>query len=215
MNESGKIKAIFSWPVIILAFIVFWPVGIFLLVKRLKVDKKGATGAGKILNIIGYASFGMAILGTLVCIDSGFMSSDVSVIIFFLIVGAVFCSIAKKLKKNAAKIRNYTQIIINGEETRLDYIANATNIPYDIVVKDLQQMIDAGYFKNGYVDTVGRKLVLPGKKNTVKIESHYQEEPIASAIPVRQARTVTCKCCGAKNVIEAEVGECEYCGSPL
>lgn len=214
MNE--KVKAIYSWPAIILAFILFWPVGIFLLVKRLKVDKKGATGAGKTLNIIGYISFGLALLGTSVCISDGFESSDISAIIFLLSVGAVMCSIARKLKKNAEKTRNYMQIIVNGSETRLDYIANAMNIPYDTVVKDLKQMIDTGYFRNGYVDTVSRKLVLPNRKNSVEIESHYQEQAyITTPVAYKQTKTVTCKCCGAKNVIETDVGECEYCGSPL
>ena len=45
MNEKGKISGLYSWPVIILALCIFWPVGIFLIIKRVSVDKKTAMGA--------------------------------------------------------------------------------------------------------------------------------------------------------------------------
>ena len=47
MNENGKVGCLYSWPMIIIALCVFWPVGIFLIVKRVSVDKKAAMGAGK------------------------------------------------------------------------------------------------------------------------------------------------------------------------
>lgn len=40
MNEQGKISFIYSWPAIILALWLFWPVGIFLIIKRVSIDKK-------------------------------------------------------------------------------------------------------------------------------------------------------------------------------
>ena len=39
MKENGKIGGLYSWPVIILAFCIFWPVGLFLLIKRISLDK--------------------------------------------------------------------------------------------------------------------------------------------------------------------------------
>ena len=39
MNENGTVKLIYSWPMIILVLFLFWPVGIFLLIKRISIDK--------------------------------------------------------------------------------------------------------------------------------------------------------------------------------
>ena len=39
MNENGTIKFIYTWPMIILAIFLFWPVGIFLMIKRISINK--------------------------------------------------------------------------------------------------------------------------------------------------------------------------------
>ncbi len=46
MNENGKVGFWYSWPVIILVLCLFWPVGVFLIIKRVSKDRKTAMSAG-------------------------------------------------------------------------------------------------------------------------------------------------------------------------
>ena len=45
-------------------------------------------------------------------------------------------------------------------------------------------------------------------------EDYIEKMEVPQPAPV-QSRTVTCKCCGAKNIIQVRNAECEYCGSQL
>ena len=81
-NKNEKLSGLYSWPVIILALIFFWPLGLFLIIKRASVDKKTAMGSGKLIKGLGIASCCMAALGFLVCISDGFDGTDVGMIIF-------------------------------------------------------------------------------------------------------------------------------------
>ena len=54
MKQINKNSFWYSWPAIIIAFWLFWPVGLFLLFKKFSVDKKAAMKAGGAsLKIIG------------------------------------------------------------------------------------------------------------------------------------------------------------------
>lgn len=39
-KDSDRINPIYTWPVIIIAIILFWPVGIYLIYKRTQTNKK-------------------------------------------------------------------------------------------------------------------------------------------------------------------------------
>ena len=86
-------------------------------------------------------------------------------------------------------------IIVNDQENMIDNIASATQIPYEIVKKDLQEMINKKYFTHAYINESTRELIV--KQYTVP------------------AATITCSCCGANNLVVGNIGECEYCGSKL
>ena len=199
---------------------MFWPVGLFLLIKRTNIDKKTALSVSKILNIFAICSFVFAGIGFFAFAVSGFdgFSDGVVGILFFLIAGLVMHRIAKNLKKDAEKVRTYLQIIVNSNETYLDNIAGAVNLPYDTVKRDIKKLIDKGYLKDAYINEGERKVVLPQKKQAnapkkAPAAATYVEVPVQEK--QAQPRVITCSCCGANNTIIGDVGECEYCGSPL
>lgn len=211
-NKNEKLSGLYSWPVIILALIFFWPLGLFLIIKRASVDKKTAMGSGKLIKGLGIASCCMAALGFLVCISDGFDGTDVGMIIFFAAAGAALLYLAKKIKKDAESVKQYLNIIVNGGERQLDAIAAATGKQYDAVKNDVQRMIDKGYLKNAYINESTREVVLPSAAPA----NNNVGQPTTGAAPTAvQTRVVACPCCGANNTVSGTLGECEYCGTPL
>lgn len=211
MNNNGKVSFWYSWPVIILALCFFWPVGVFLIIKRVSTDRKTAMGAGKLIGGLGIASYCIAALGLLVCISDGFAGEDVVMILFFGAAGFALRKVAKKIKTEAKNVKQYLSIIVNGNVRQLDTIASTTGKSYDVVHKDVTKMIDKGYLKNAYIDEGMREVVLP---NSVPAPQSNVNVAAANAAPV-QSKIVACPCCGANNTIYGDIGECEYCGSPL
>lgn len=211
MNNNGKVSFWYSWPVIILALCFFWPVGVFLIIKRVSTDRKTAMGAGKLIGGLGIASYCIAALGLLVFISDGFAGEDVVMILFFGAAGFALRKVAKKIKTEAENVKQYLSIIVNGNVRQLDTIASTTGKSYDVVHKDVKKMIDKGYLKNAYIDEGMREVVLP---NSAPAPQSNVNVATANAAPV-QSKIVACPCCGANNTIYGDMGECEYCGSPL
>jgi predicted membrane protein len=194
----GNNKNSYSWPLIILLLIVFWPVGLYLLYKKAQSDKKTALTAAKLLN--GLGTF---------FIIFGVITVFVGIGIFYLILGIVLKKFAKKLKESADNVKKYLTIVINGNVRQLDAISAAVGKPYDAVKADLQKMIDDGYFKNAYIDEAAREIVL------AQPTAQANSAPMGAASATVTTRVVACPCCGANNTISGATGECEYCGSPL
>ena len=191
-------NTLYSWPVIIIALILFWPLGVFLIYKKSQTDKKTALTVAKILNILGTIFIVVGII-TLIAIIG----------IFYLILGIVLKVLAKKMLASAENVKRYISIVINGNLRQLDAIAAAVGKPYDTVKADLQKLIDDGYFKNAYINEATREIVLSAPSASVN------EVSASVAGTAVQTRVVVCPCCGANNTVSGAVGECEYCGSPL
>ena len=211
--SNNKIGGIYSWPVIILALIGFWPLGLFLIIKRTSVDKKAAMACGKLIKVLGIASCSVATIGFLVCVGDGFDSTDVGMIIFFASAGAALLYLAKKIKKDADSVKQYLSIIVNGGERQLDSIVAVTGKPYSIVKSDIQKMIDKGFLKNAYINENTREIVLTDNLSA-KVNINSQAQSFATDTIV-ETKIVVCHCCGANNTVSGTLGECEYCGTSL
>ncbi len=211
MKENGKVSVIYSWPVIILALCLFWPVGIFLTIKRVGMDKKAALSVGKMIGIAGGFSYAIAIVGFIGYFPDEFTSEDISLIIFFCLAGFVLRKVAKKIKNDAESVKQYLAIIVNGNVRQLDNIAATTGKSYEVVRTEVQKMIQKGYLKNAYIDESTREVVLPNNR-PVETTATYNN---VSSDEKHVTKIVVCPCCGANNTIVGESGECEYCGSPI
>lgn len=209
MNEKGKISGLYSWPVIILALCIFWPVGIFLIIKRVSVDKKTAMGAGKLIGGIGIASYCIAGIGFIACLSDGFGSDDIGMILFFGIAGFALQKVSQKIKREAEDVKKYLSVIVNGNERQIDVIASSMGKSYDVAKNDIQKLINKGYLKNAYINEGTREIILP---NIIQEQSGDMTN--ASSVNV-ETKIVACPCCGANNTVVGDMGECEYCGSPL
>ena len=91
------------------------------------------------------------------------------------------------------------------------------NISCEEVVNDLKTMIDKGYFLNAYVDLGSREFVIR-KREYEPININNRELSFNNEVKEEKPKikVVVCRNCGGNNtILDGEVSECEFCGSPL
>ena len=209
--NNGKMSIWYSWPVIILALCFFWPVGLYLIIKRVSLDKtavvKNSSGKGlKVTGIVLIVLGGFGIIGSFDPFDFG----TLVIFLFFIAGGIVLMNKAKKIQAEGESIKQYLSIIVNGGVRQLDAIAATTGKSYDAVHKDVKNMIEKGFLKNAYINEGTREVVLPSSAPAPQTTANAT----VNAAPAK-TKIVACPCCGANNTIVGDTGECEYCGSPL
>ncbi|MEW9095365.1 MAG: hypothetical protein AB2417_09815 [Clostridiaceae bacterium] len=204
-DYKKETKKTYSWPVIIMFTIVFWPYGLYLIYKKLNSNNKE-----KFLRYISYFCFFMTVAGIVATLTSPDNATEsIPPTIVFFVIGLALFRRSKKLIFKAEKYEKYISMIINEKELIIDNIAGAMSLPVHVVKKDLKDMINKGYFKGAYINDITNEIVFPkpNKKNVNETTPNYE--------PKIQAKAVTCKGCGAPNRVTTSVAECEYCGSPL
>ncbi|MBE5821848.1 MAG: hypothetical protein E7311_04590 [Clostridiales bacterium] len=207
MNENDEMNSIYSWPVIIVAFIFFWPVGIFLLIKRLSFNKNINGIIGRIFNILGIAPYAIAGIGIIACLMEGFGKDDIILISMFALIGYCLRRVGKSYIKESEIIEQYKSIIYSGNVRTINEIANITGKSVETVEKELQKYISKGYIPGAYINMVTKEIVLSKDMNIIN-----QNKENVKRI---KAKVVICNCCGAKNIVEIEDAKCEYCKMPL
>lgn len=209
----------YSWPVIIIAFIVFWPVGLALLILRNtgnkhsvflgSTDKRKYIIAGVVLIVLAIVSFSN---------HSGTMG------VLYLAGGIALIAYANVLVRKSQRNRMYIDLIVNNNETSLDKIASMCNVQYDTVVKELKSLITFNVLKNASIDEMNRTITI----NRVQPQPQPQQQisqfvndvtaGFTSAVAAEQAAPVSCACsgCGAKVVVHpGQTVICEYCDTPI
>ena len=211
MNDK-KFSTLYSWPVIIIALCVFWPVGLFLALRRFSIDKTAMMKtSGKGLKILGIVLIVLGIFGIIGSLDP-LSVANIIIFLFFIGGGLVLINKSKKIQAEGDTVKRYLAIIVNNNIKQLDDIAATMGKQYDVVRSDVQKMIDKGFLKNAYINEATREIVLPSAAPV----SVNVAQPTAGAAPVAiQTRIVSCPCCGANNTVSGDIGECEYCGTPL
>ena len=200
MNEQKKQV---SWGWIIFWCIFFWPVGIFLLIKRLGTDR---TAPLKNSSTVMTVSIVLIVLGCLALFNSvgaedGLRTAAASLLIF-VAPGAYLFYLSRKMKKDGEKYQMYLNIVVNQNISNMNEIARKSGLSYDTVESDLQTMITKGYFSNAYIDRETNSIIVSSNEQTGSGTTEYV--------------VVNCPSCSAANkIIVGRVGECEYCGTKL
>lgn len=212
-------KKSFSWGIIALMFILFFPIGIWMLVKKMTDEKFNYIKNGKSLKILAWILIGFAvvylIMGVTGELETEDGSSVVGGVIMMLMIfgggGAFALYKAHSYIKKGTKYNRYISIINSINDTLIDNIAAAYPTSFEQAAKDLQSMLDDGYFMNAYVDLNRRELIMPQKSAPANVAVNQSTFPSSG-----QPTSVKCKNCGATNtVVLGTANECEYCGSPL
>lgn len=162
---------------------------------REKLLKKIAPKKGAIKGaILGYV-IGVNILGAIfILIGLDFLGMLAGVAC--AVIGATF------FEKHNARQREYFSMIDNHRVLSIDQISSSMSVSYEQARKDINKMIEKGFFGNAHIDNVTRSVVLP-----------------ISGVDINTEVTTTskiCPSCGATNNVSS-LGEnkCEYCGTVL
>ena len=196
-----------SWAAIVIWFIVFWPVGAYLLVKKLAVDKAAALkNSNVLLGIVIFFIFGVFVMLVETVSGGTTMEDGLFGILFYAVGGALLIYGSIKVKRTGEQYKKFINIVINQQQTTIENIAAQMGLSYEQTVTGIQKMIEKGYFTGAYIDLDRHEIVLPKK---IKMQSFSDESGV-------EQRTVKCPNCGGNNVITiGKVCECEFCGSPI
>lgn len=225
MAEKTITRKSTSWGVIVLLILLFWPIGAFLLYRKLSGDKTAVLKNGKIILGVGIALAVFAVLSLLMAASGNLETSDGQIQsvgdilvmdLFFLTGGAVLIYFGRKMQRDGLKYKKYISIVVNNGITSIDEIASAVPCTYEAAVADLQKMIEIGYFSYAYIDSGSRRLVMPGYSSDEENTDDDGMDIVGERPSVPEQKIVTCSSCGARNkVTEGRISECEYCGTPL
>lgn len=204
LDNSKPIETVrLSWLLVIILLIIFWPIGVYLLVKKLNADKKASLSSGKGMRIWGWVIVGMGIISWTTLIEDGFFSGTLGML-FFVGAGLSLVYIGKKTSLKSIKYKKYINMIINKNMKSIATISSAIPVSHDMAMKDIQDMIDKGFFENAYINYDLDEIALTHADGVdTKVKIHKGEMVV-----------VSCNGCGANNKIKKqEVESCQYCGS--
>ena len=187
--------------VIILAFIIFWPIGIFLIISRSKASKQGMFVGGLDFKTACIVTGILGFMGLYRMFRSN--SSFGGALLYFIGAVAVFVY-GKKNDEKIERYKKYIDMVANQHIDNIDTMANACGIPYGTCRGELATLIAKDVFKGASIDDTTHTLSLMKR--------------VAPPVEVmgRATVTVTCSGCGATVAITQGTScECEYCGNIL
>ena len=207
-TEKKKEKKTRSWGWVIFWFILFWPVGLILLFRKINSDRATILKDGKKVTIMSVVLMGLGVL-IFMAILGGSTDTYTFLWAFALIGGGIWVFfVARKMKIDGERYKKYITLVVNQNQTSIDNIAPNVGVSYEVAANDLQKMIDLGYFIGGYINVAQREIVLS--------KTAPQQSSQTDTATQVQEKVTTCRSCGANNrVIVGRIVECEYCGSPL
>lgn len=215
------------WLVIALAYILFFPAGIYLMVVKLNKDSGNMIGNGKCAKRVGKVFLAFAVIYLLLVFFDSMQftkeQGDNLVLMFaiFFIIGIFHLLYGKKYMKLGEDYEKYAAAIKHNRNGSLDLLAQNTGDSYETVCSKLQKMINMQLFPGSYIDNSARRLISPifeGQAREASCSTSAQTKTNAERESEKPEgpRTVKCPNCGGVNTITGTKGnECEYCGSPL
>ena len=229
-NVNVKKGTIPTWG-IVLAFIIFWPVGILLLFLRIATDRSATmkSGIGKAISVVSYVLLGFAGIFLLMAIFSD--TSMLFAAVLFGVGGILVNNFARNMKKAGLRYKRYIDLVVNRNMTSIQSIANDTGVDYNTAVIDLQKMIQLGYFTGAQLDPTRGTIFLGGQpvmqqtaygaqgiaqQVAQAFNPAFQQQQQSFAQQQAQVAVKACPSCGANGRVTAgQAAECEYCGTLL
>ena len=197
-----------SWALIIFMFIIFWPIGIFLLIRKLDQDRSANMSNGRGIALVSFVLMFFSFVYLMLVFSDG--AGYIAPMLLTGAGGFFLFRFSRKMKASSMRYRQYINFVVNQGQTSIDAMTQTMGITYAVAAEDLQKMINKGIFRGAYIDAQRRMLVMPAPVQTAPLQGMGQ---MGQAIP--QERIVSCSGCGANNRVFGHVGECEYCGSPI
>jgi len=222
---------------VIVMLLVFWPIGLILLIAKLTNDKRTVLNVNCHKPISRFSIFVLiVIIGLIVVQLSGVIGNSINmwndfainelratefmitanITVYPLVTGLVVLFvilrvIVVKMKRDAERLKRYIPLIANQNMRKVDEIARALGLPRGTVTKDLRKLCAMGVFPNLLFNpTIGL------------LHERFAQQPARPPVPppMQQHRPMQpqlppvppiCPNCGATT--RADMRDCEYCGS--
>ena len=172
-----------DWIGIIICYIIFWPLGLFLLLRKLLKGKLRAPKRKTALLIGGaLAIWGLYQLQLMGQVDS-VRWEEIMSSVFYVLGGGVFAAVGCWANLKERLYRKYRNIIAGHPYMSVESIAKAIPTGLHRACRDLQSMIDKGMLgESAYID-MGRKCLVLDATAAQTVESEFvpeEEQPRAA-----------------------------------
>lgn len=209
-GSNQTVKTGLSWTAVILLLIFFWPVGIYLLIKKVNEGTTSKVSGVTIMTIFKWICLVLAIIFFINLFLPPSEDSDLTqtesilfslgYMIFFGAGAFLLQYNTKRVKEQEHKNRLYDSLVRFEQVTSVDTLAAEVGDTPEQAMKTVDRMIKKGYWKNIELNLHKRELVYTEKATVKKTDTMM----------------ITCPNCGAHNrVLRGVASNCEYCDSPL
>lgn len=225
---DSKTKNTSSWLVIIALVLCVWPLGLYLMYRKVKNDKIASLKNSDWLRKFGilWTGIGVLSLGSLFVegTENVFWPAVVLAFFIFVVGGIAMLQSSGKLRQQGIMYKQYIEIVVNQQIRKISEISKQVGKDREQVIKQLQQMIDVGFFKNAEINFQVYEIILDGTQNQNTSLLHTKESEKQDTARMsrqstevsQQQKVLVCDGCGAKNVVTVNhICYCEYCDSPL
>ncbi len=125
--------------------------------------------------------------------------------IFTLGIGVACLLSHRRSSRLLADFRKYNAILASDPVKTIYRIAEMTGETVENVRKNVNRMIEKGYFVNAYIDQSGRIVLADREK---------MNDVVANNDDRKDFVTITCPSCGGVNrLAKGQIGKCEFCGA--
>lgn len=209
--KKNKISIIFSTPAVIISLLLFFPLGIILLIGRLSVDKKLLLKVNIPIQILGWINIFFGLILFIFSVSEPFDSINYTITLIFFTIGGLLTRLGIKLSKNLKLFNRYKNLITYQNVHLIKDLAQRTQQDPSKVSADIDTMIELGFLPNAYIDEADKTIDLPKDKHSDKTTAPKEDSKKETTYKV-----VTCKGCGANNTVAVgQTSECEYCGNSI
>ena len=119
---------------------------------------------------------------------------------------AIYCIVVShRISRLLADFRRYNAILASDPVKTIYRIAEMTGDTVENVRKNVNRMIEKGYFVNAYIDQSG-KIMLADREKMNQVVGNNDDR--------KDFITITCPSCGGVNrLVKGQVCKCEFCGA--
>jgi hypothetical protein len=228
-----------SWTVVIIMMILFWPIGVFLLISKLANDRTASFGAGAgIVRFIGYILLFFGVIILLVTIsEPDMVGASIFASLIFILPGLWLLKKGRQVRAKGNINRRYIDMIINNQVREIPDLAHRMGLPQSVVMDDVQRMINGGMLGRARLNRELRIIQFPKPKPRTEqptyqrpstpvrdVPTPSRQRPQDRPAPIQQPqhefkpfepKTIRCSSCSANNFVESLPARCEYCGTSL
>lgn len=163
VTQIGK-KVNIPWAVVIVLLVVFFPAGLAVLYKKIASDPS-CTGGSALLIGLGVCCLAMipvTVWGAHLRIPD--MSTPQRVMLFiavllFAAMGLLSVGYGIRQWKRMRDFKRLTPFLLGHVTTSMESVAEKLKMPYHVVSRKLQKLIDCGYLSNAYLNHTHRWFV--------------------------------------------------------